>query len=154
MTDVVLGLTRLTVLRHGHAVDHCPSGDFDRALDERGEREIDRAALEIQALPLLPTLVIASPARRTRESAERLLRVWARQGNPATDHTLGNGVELRFESRLYLANVGTLQDLIALHEGVQPHLLIVGHNPGLSDLLHELNVLRALGTGDWHSLTR
>jgi phosphohistidine phosphatase SixA len=62
--------------------------------------------------------------------------------------------ELRFEPKLYLASAETLQALIALHAPLQPHLLIVGHNPGLSDLLHHFDVARALGTGDWHSLSR
>ena len=69
MSDVAKRASRLTVLRHGHAVDRCPTGDFDRALDERGHAEIERAARELRALSSLPSLILASPARRTRESA-------------------------------------------------------------------------------------
>ena len=75
MSDVSQGLSRLTVLRHGHAVDRCPTGDFDRPLDERGHAEIERAARELRALSSLPSLILASPARRTRESAAVLQRV-------------------------------------------------------------------------------
>ena len=154
MTTDTYDAARITLLRHGHAVDHCSSGDFERALDDRGQSEIERAALELQALPRLPTLVLASPARRTRESAAVLQRVWARCAASDSDPAPAVQVELRFEPNLYLASAETLQAIIALNAPLQPHLLIVGHNPGLSDLLHHFDVSRALGTGDWHSLSR
>jgi phosphohistidine phosphatase len=154
MTTDTHDAPRITLLRHGHAVDHCPSGDFERALDDRGQSELERTALELQALPRLPTLVLASPARRTRESAAVLQRVWARCAASERDPAPAVQVELRFEPKLYLASAETLQAIIALHAPLQPHLLIVGHNPGLSDLLQQFDVSRALGTGDWHSLSR
>jgi len=152
MTTITGATRRVTLLRHGHAVDHCPSGDFDRALDDRGQAEIEHAALELLAVTTLPTLILASPARRTRDSAAVLQRVWTTQATAEGVAVGGTPVELRFEPRLYLASVETLQDIIALNAAQQTHLLLVGHNPGLSDLLQQFNVHRALGTGDWHSL--
>ncbi len=156
MSDVAKRASRLTVLRHGHAVDRCPTGDFDRALDERGHAEIERAARELRALSSLPSLILASPARRTRESAAVLQRVWAEPEDATAAAGLADRteVQLRFEPRLYLARVDTLQDIITLHAPLQTHLLLVGHNPGLSDLLQHFDVPRALGTGDWHSIVR
>jgi phosphohistidine phosphatase SixA len=83
-----------------------------------------------------------------------LQRVWANYAASQGDLAPGTQSELRFEPKLYLASAETLQAIIALHAPLQPHLLIVGHNPGLSDLLHHFDVSRALGTGDWHSLSR
>ncbi len=156
MSDVAKRASRLTVLRHGHAVDRCPTGDFDRALDERGHAEIERAARELRALSSLPSLILASPARRTRESAAVLQRVWAEPEDATAAAGLARRteVQLRFEPRLYLARVDTLQDIITLQAPLQTHLLLVGHNPGLSDLLQHFDVPRALGTGDWHSIVR
>lgn len=156
MSDVSKQASRLTVLRHGHAVERCPTGDFDRPLDERGHAEIERAARELRALSSLPSLILASPARRTRESAAVLQRVWAEAEDAAAGTRIARStdVELRFEARLYLASVDTLQDIITLNAPLQTHLLLVGHNPGLSDLLQHLDVPRALGTGDWHSIVR
>jgi len=154
MTTDTHDAPRITLLRHGHAVDHCPSGDFERALDDRGQSELERTALELQALPRLPTLILASPARRTRESAAVLQRMWANCAASKGNLAPGTQVELRFEPTLYLASAEALQAIIALHAPLQPHLLIVGHNPGLSDLLQQFDVSRALGTGDWHSLSR
>ena len=156
MSDVSQGLSRLTVLRHGHAVDRCPTGDFDRPLDERGHAEIERAARELRALSNLPSLILASPARRTRESAAVLQRVWAEAADAVAGASLARSteVELRFEPRLYLASIDTLQDIVTPNAPLQTHLLLVGHNPGLSDLLQHFDVARALGTGDWHSIIR
>ena len=150
MSDVSQGLSRLTVLRHGHAVDRCPTGDFDRPLDERGHAEIERAARELRALSSLPSLILASPARRTQESAAVLQRVWAEPEDATAAAGLARSteVELRFEPRLYLASIDTLQDIVTLNAPLQTHLLLVGHNPGLSDLLQHFDVARALGTGD------
>ncbi len=156
MSDVAKRASRLTVLRHGHAVDRCPTGDFDRALDERGHAEIERAARELRALSSLPSLILASPARRTRESAAVLQRVWAEPEDATAAAGLARRteVQLRFEPRLYLARVDTLQDIVTLNAPLRTHLLLVGHNPGLSDLLQHFDVARALGTGDWHSIIR
>jgi phosphohistidine phosphatase len=156
MSDVSKRASRLTVLRHGHAVERCPTGDFDRPLDERGYAEIERAARELRALSSLPSLILASPARRTRESAAVLQRVWEEAEDAAAGARIARSaeVELRFEPRLYLASVETLQDIVTLNAPLQTHLLLVGHNPGLSDLLQHFDVPRALGTGDWHSIAR
>ncbi|MFM8518563.1 MAG: SixA phosphatase family protein, partial [Nevskiaceae bacterium] len=96
--------------------------------------------------------ILASPARRTRESAAALQRVWNTPASAADIARARTPVELQFEPRLYLASLDTLRDIINQKIAERPHLLLVGHNPGLSDLLQHFDVHRALGTGDWHSL--
>ena len=69
--------------------------------------------------------MICSPARRTRETLEAVL---AQTGY----------VEQRLEPRIYEAMPGSLVSLIEQHAEVQ-RLLLVGHNPGLEQLVALLN---------------
>lgn len=122
------GALQLIVMRHGHAVDQRPGGrDFDRELSPTGEREAAAAGRRLAALQLSPDLVLVSPAARTRRTAEiALAQLPAAQ--PA----------VQFEPRMYNASV---PDLLNLLREVPPHtgaLMLVGHNPGSSELGQEL----------------
>src|SRR5690606_20684687 len=70
-----------------------------------------------------PDLLVTSPARRTRQTADALALA---MGIPAS--------RMQDERRLYLAPAETILEHIRLTEPSVQHLMIVGHNPGLSDL--------------------
>lgn len=130
----------LLVLRHGEAEMHAASGlDRERALTRRGLLEAARTTRRCLELGWLPQRLLASPAARARGTAE----VAARE--------LGLGpasVELR--EALYLADVGTLLAEIATVDPDVLVLMVVGHNPGLSELAAALapeHDLPALDTG-------
>jgi len=116
---------RVSLLRHGHALAFAEAGDFDRALDARGQREAIDAAHRLATLDE-PDVILVSSARRTRETAATVLAELARP--------LG---DMRLEPALYLADLATLQSTIAKLADTQRHALLIGHNPGLSDLAFE-----------------
>jgi phosphohistidine phosphatase len=99
------------------------NNDFDRPLNKRGRR----AAVEIGALLKKrlkpPDLVISSPALRARQTVERVFL--------QTGWRLDR---LRFDESVYLAGAARLLELCTA-ESQCDSLMLVGHNPGLEDLL-------------------
>src|SRR5690606_17363989 len=66
--------------------------------------------------------VLCSPAARTRETAGLLLTA------------LGNTVDVAFVDGIYDAAAGDLLRIVREKGGGARDLLLVGHNPGVSDL--------------------
>lgn len=93
-----------------------------------------------------PDLLVTSPARRTRQTADALALA---MGIPA--------YRMQDERRLYLAPAETILEHIRLTEPSVQHLMIVGHNPGLSDLASWLagpgRITTGLSTGSAYILT-
>lgn len=116
----------LILLRHAHAEPAAPGqSDHDRPLSIRGQAEADAAAQWLKARGAQPARVLCSPARRTRETLERVLAV------------LGY-TEVRYEPRIYDASPGTLMAVLDEHVEVE-RVLMLGHNPGFEQaaaLLH------------------
>jgi phosphohistidine phosphatase len=137
-------MKRLTLLRHGHAEREGAQGDAERALTRRGEQEAWSSAARLAALGLAPQRILASAAVRTRQTASI---AQASFGLPST--------ALSLEPRLYLADTFTLLEVIAGVDAEVDHLLVVGHNPGLSEMVHLLAPrcrFDSLETGAWASL--
>lgn len=120
-------MSRLTLVRHGHAEPESDGGDFVRKLDARGRAEARHCGERLHALHYRPGLVLASPAQRTQRTALELL---AALDLPES--------ALQLEPRLYLADRRSLREIVATTDAHVRHLLIVGHNPGLSDFAVEL----------------
>jgi len=82
--------------------------------------------------------IIASPAVRVAETMEIASRAW------------GRTFPIEWDRRIYLASSATLIDLLREVSGNPGNLLMVGHNPGLEDLIFDLvpddgtNPLRAI----------
>lgn len=118
---------RLYVLRHAKSSWADPSlGDSDRPLAPRGQRATNALAEHLKGAGLTPGLVLCSSARRAVETLER---VWS--GLPPD-------VPVSIEAGLYAAS-GTelLRRLQQVPDDVAS-VLVVGHNPGLEDLVRGL----------------
>src|SRR5471030_1095380 len=95
-------MKRLTLVRHAHAkVQDPPITDFERPLSRRGRSEAKATALQLLEQELVPDLMIASPARRTLQTAEIL----ARELHVADRH-------LREDESLYLAAADGILNVI------------------------------------------
>jgi phosphohistidine phosphatase len=144
-----VGTRRLTLLRHGKAqsIDSCVE-DFERALTRRGSIEAQEMAARIVHRDLIPDLILVSPAERT----------WA------TAEIIANACELDAKQvqcarELYLATPETTWRLITRRDSSLRHIMICGHNPGLSQLASRLGpkpLLRELPTAGiasavWHN---
>jgi phosphohistidine phosphatase len=100
--------------------------DFDRPLNQRGLQGAAIMGKHIAALPFPWARIIASPAVRVAQTIE--LGAQAAGINP----------QVRWDRRIYLASSATLIDLLREQEGEPGNILMVGHNPGLEDLIFDL----------------
>jgi phosphohistidine phosphatase len=116
------------LLRHGKSDWHAGAGgDFGRPLARRGEEASMRIGSWLLDHDLLPEYIIASPAARARKTADNVCSV---TGIAAS--------VLSTDERLYLADVGSLLEVIRQCPPAAGSLMIVGHNPGLEELLEHL----------------
>jgi phosphohistidine phosphatase len=113
---------QLLLLRHAKSSWDDPElADEDRPLAPRGRKATKALDRWIAAHAVRPDTVLCSPARRTRETYERL------QGSLAEP-------PLTIEPRLYHAGLETLLEVVqGLPDDVE-RPLVVGHNPGLRQL--------------------
>jgi len=116
----------LLVLRHAKAAHPESGSDHDRPLTERGCRNAVEAGTVLARHALAVDLILSSTSERTRQTVEHLL--------PAS----GLNCAPVFDRELYHASVPQLLSVIqALPENCLT-VLLVGHNPGLSELVSVL----------------
>ncbi|MGL6043700.1 MAG: SixA phosphatase family protein [Sandaracinobacteroides sp.] len=114
----------LSLLRHAKSSwDDPVERDIDRPLNGRGHRAANRMGQWLQAEPQGFGLVIASPARRIRQTIE------------GVEAGLGQRLSPQFDKRIYMASAASLFDMVRETDDSCAHLLVIGHNPGLEDLL-------------------
>jgi len=117
-----LSSLELLVLRHAEA-ERKGVTDFDRALTKKGREDATNAGRRLGELQLTPDAVFSSPAARAIVTAR--LAVAA----------LGpNAPAVQPEPQVYDASREILAKVLGARGGAARRLLLVGHNPGLSDL--------------------
>jgi phosphohistidine phosphatase len=113
---------RLHLLRHAKTEPDEGHDDHERRLSRRGRDDARRLGADLPKAVGKLDLVLCSPARRTRETAELALSGFL----PLPPILL--------EDVLYLApSAGLLQRLRSLDESAEV-VLVIGHNPGLYQL--------------------
>lgn len=122
----------LTLLRHAKAE---PGGsdreDWHRALDPKGRRDAADVSRRLRERELVPTLILSSPAVRAIDTA----KVFAR--------ALGTS-NLVPDERLYLATPKVMLEVVRERGGEADHLMVVGHNPGITEFADQLSAERSL----------
>ena len=122
----------LTLLRHAKSSwDDPVSRDFDRPLNPRGRRAARTVAQEMRALGLAFDRILASPARRVRETLDEVEAAFG-------------PLDPQWDERLYLASRETLLEIVRETGDEVERLLLVGHNPGLELLALALSRKGAL----------
>jgi phosphohistidine phosphatase len=129
-------MKRLLLLRHAKAVPATqPLADIDRPLAERGERDARRIGKRLRGQQLHPTLLLTSPAARALRTAQLVADAIEYPRDAIT-----------LDRRLYLAEPAAIVESIARQNDANKTLVVVGHNPGLTELAHRL--LPALDVDD------
>ncbi len=100
--------------------------DFDRPLNARGRKGAKAMGRHILQTGFGCARIIASPAVRCAETIEL--------GSEAAGATF----PVIWDRRIYLASSATLLDLLCEQEGDPASIMMVGHNPGLEDLIFDL----------------
>lgn len=117
----------LYVLRHAKS-DWGDSSlrDFDRPLNERGWKAAKAMGRAMREREFMPDLVLVSPAARTIETLARV------------EEGFGDKFEVIEERSIYLAEIETLIGLVRSAPAEFGRLMIVGHNPGMHELVLSL----------------
>ena len=117
----------LLLLRHGKSDWSTGSDDFRRPLKGRGKRDAEHMGAWLRQQGLVPDRVVSSPAKRTLVTARKCLKSMG-----------GNAKKIHRDARIYEAGLAPLLDVLAACPGDARRVLLVGHNPGLEDLLIHL----------------
>ena len=117
----------LGLFRHAKSDWHDPRArDFDRPLNLRGEKGAGLMGRHIFDHSVKWDKVIASPAVRVAETIELAAKA------------AGRPIAVNWDRRIYLASSATLLDLLREQKDDPDSVLMVGHNPGLEDVIFDL----------------
>ena len=118
----------LFVVRHAKSSWGDPGlDDFERPLNERGERDAPRMGRALAARGVLPDGLIASPARRAWSTAEILAR------------EMGYAIQaIVAEPKLYGASVADVLQVIRTLDHAWQSAMILGHNPTFTTLVNTI----------------
>ncbi len=100
--------------------------DFARPLNERGQKSAPLVGRFMRRENLLPDLVLSSPAMRARET----ITLVAAAGKFSC--------EVRYDERIYAASLARLLEIVTQLEESTGAVMIVGHNPGMEELVLHL----------------
>ena len=114
----------LWLLRHAKAKRDNLLNDFDRPLKKRGKQAAIELGKWLQAQHLIPDWVVSSPAKRAMATATRVL-----------EHTDALDITIISDKRMYAEGLDSLKAVLADCPANAQHVLLVGHNPELEDLL-------------------
>lgn len=117
----------LLVLRHAKSSwKHSETSDHDRPLNKRGKRDAPRMGRLVAAQGLRPDVIVSSTAKRARRTADEVAQHSGYEG------------AVQLERHLYLASPDEIVDVVRSVAGTARRVMIVGHNPGLEDLVARL----------------
>ncbi len=128
---------QLLLMRHGKSDWSREIEDFERPLKKRGKRGAQRMGAWLKAQNLLPDFIVSSPAERAYNTAAKLTKAMG-----LTVH------DICIDDRIYEANVEQLQAVLADCPAEAKRVLVVGHNPGLEDLLQYLQAGKLAASED------
>ncbi|MEX2176748.1 MAG: histidine phosphatase family protein [Pirellulaceae bacterium] len=117
----------LLLLRHAKSSwKETDLDDHDRPLNERGKRDAPRIGALLREENLVPEYLVVSSAKRARKTAEHVIQQCGFRG------------EARITGELYEADRNKLLRIIAQLPEPLGRVLLIGHNPGLEELLESL----------------
>ncbi len=117
----------LFILRHAKSSwDDASLSDFERPLNERGLEAAPLMGEVFRTNKFQPELILSSPAKRAAQTAGLIKNAANLDG------------EIRFDEHIYEASPSRLLDVLAEQNDGFKSILLVGHNPGLENLIKVL----------------
>ena len=128
-TEPILRAPReLLILRHAKSDrDGDAETDFARPLAKRGKKDAQRMGAWMYREGLVPDLVVSSPAERARQTTDAVCKGLEYQRKAVV-----------WNETIYQATVADLLGVLAGLPASAKTVLLVGHNPGLEQLLIHL----------------
>ena len=119
----------LYIMRHAKSDWSGPqTSDFERPINKRGTRNAMRIGGWMNENNHTPQKIISSPALRAKETIELV----------AEQISKFNLEDLTYEDELYLAGFTQLIEFINTYKDKVQSLMLVGHNPGIENLVNYL----------------
>ncbi len=120
-------MKKLSLLRHAKSDWQDPTTrDFDRPLNDKGKRVARAMGHWVAAQKIRFDHIIASPALRVQETIEYFIEGY------------GKRFDIDWERKIYLASSATILDVVRESDDDYAHILVVGHNPGIEDIIFDL----------------
>jgi phosphohistidine phosphatase len=117
----------LYLLRHAKSSWKEPGlEDFDRPLNDRGREAAPLVGRFMRKRQLTVDLLLSSPAARARQTAALVKEAAALSA------------ELLYDERIYEADAERLLEVVSQAAESADALMLVGHNPGMEELLQTL----------------
>jgi phosphohistidine phosphatase len=118
----------LFILRHAKSDwDSDAETDFDRPLAKRGNKDAPDMGKWMKKQKLLPDHIVSSPAERAKQTIYAV----AKELGLSKKH-------VHFDEKIYMANLGALLKVLTECPQKAKTVMLVGHNPGLDELLQFL----------------
>ncbi len=115
----------LLLFRHAKSDwDNLELKDFDRPLNQRGDKAAKRMGRWMNENGIRPHWIVCSTAHRVQQTLQGL-----------RGHLVIPDVQINHQDGLYLASVSTLLEVMAQCPRDGGAVMLMGHNPGLEDLL-------------------
>jgi phosphohistidine phosphatase len=120
-------MKHLSILRHAKAehIEDFPN-DLERPLTPRGVKDARHMGQLLATFAPAVDWIVSSPSQRTRDTADAVVE--------KLDFSRG----VVWQAAIYEADAETLLNVIAQAPDDAEHLLIIGHNPGMADLVSGL----------------
>ena len=119
----------LFIVRHAKSDwSHAGVKDFDRPLNKRGEKDAPLIAKWLSNQNLVPQLLVSSPAQRAKQTADAIIKELQIPQNNVV-----------FNKNLYLASTETLLKVMSELDHDCSSVMLIGHNPGLENLVIHLS---------------
>ncbi|MCB1828730.1 MAG: histidine phosphatase family protein [Gammaproteobacteria bacterium] len=117
----------LLILRHGKSDWDVDVDDYHRPLMERGRRGALQIGAWLLQHNLVPDYVVSSPAERAIATAEKAVKAMGLKA-----------ASISRDERIYAAGLSALMDVVRATPTEVKRLMLVGHNPGVEQLLNYL----------------
>ena len=121
-------MKRLILVRHA-PFDHSKrmETDLDHPLTRNGRQQAAAVAGQLAHLQIQPDLILVSPAKRARQTAEIVVK---KMGLPATC--------LKVDNRIFEAEMREIFRMVHQFDDALETVMIIGHNPAMISLLQHL----------------
>jgi len=117
----------LFIVRHAKSSWDAPElSDHDRPLNPRGKRDAPRIAQWLWEYGIIPDRIVSSTAKRARKTAEVI------------SNRCDIVERLELNRDLYFGDLESWSELLQDSDAAAACVMLVGHNPGLEELLEQL----------------
>ncbi|WP_418968572.1 histidine phosphatase family protein [Alloscardovia omnicolens] len=108
------------LMRHAKTEKSAPS-DADRELTDKGRKQAKHVAKALDGINLVPDVMAVSGAKRARQTAEKMLKVF------------GDKPDVTYHKKLYTDGLSELSDILYSRKKKHHIVMVIGHEPTMSE---------------------